>query len=74
MPSPPGVLHGLDRSCVVDAPLKAASHALAQDDWFDRNVQEVVIRERFLSEELLHVFDTKATILPPCDPMMSDAD
>lgn len=40
------------------------------DDWFDLYVQEIVVDKKYLPEEVLSLFDTKATLLPPWDPMV----
>lgn len=40
------------------------------DEWFDRYVQVVVVRKKYIPASLLAVFDTQAEVLPPWDPMM----
>ncbi|HOH07889.1 MAG TPA: C1 family peptidase [bacterium] len=39
------------------------------DDWFDLYVQEIVIDKKYIPAEMLKIFDSKATLLPPWDPM-----
>uniref|UniRef100_A0A8C4Q344 Bleomycin hydrolase n=1 Tax=Eptatretus burgeri TaxID=7764 RepID=A0A8C4Q344_EPTBU len=39
------------------------------DDWFGEYVFEVVVDKRFLSENILSVFDKKPHVLPAWDPM-----
>jgi len=39
------------------------------DGWFDQYVQEVVVHKRYIPKDLLAVFQTKAVVLPPWDPM-----
>jgi bleomycin hydrolase len=43
---------------------------LMLDEWFDRYVQVVVVQKRYIPADLLAVFSTEATVLPPWDPMM----
>jgi len=40
------------------------------DGWFDRYVQVVVVPRTAVPKDVLKVFDTPATTLPPWDPMM----
>ncbi len=40
------------------------------DEWFDRYVQVVVVHKKYIPDELLSVFASQATVLPPWDPMM----
>ena len=40
-----------------------------RDDWFDQYVQMVVLRKEYIPREVLALFDTKAEVLPPWDPM-----
>jgi len=40
-----------------------------QNDWFDFYVQSVIINKKYISNNILNLFKTKATILPPWDPM-----
>ncbi|HPR89501.1 MAG TPA: C1 family peptidase [bacterium] len=40
------------------------------DDWFDLYVQEIVVDTRYLPAEVLKIFDSKAILLPPWDPMV----
>lgn len=40
------------------------------DDWFDRYVQVVVIHRKYLPAEILALFTTPSTMLPPWDPMV----
>jgi bleomycin hydrolase len=39
------------------------------DEWFDQYVQEVVVHKRYVPKDLLPIFQTKAVVLPPWDPM-----
>jgi bleomycin hydrolase len=39
------------------------------DEWFDGYVQEVVIRKKYIPQDVLALFRTKSTVLPPWDPM-----
>jgi bleomycin hydrolase len=39
------------------------------DEWFDQYVQEVVVHKRYVPGNLLAIFQTKAVVLPPWDPM-----
>ena len=43
-------------------------------DRFDEYVQVVVVRRRYVPKDVLAVFDTKATVLPPWDPMVRGAE
>jgi len=40
------------------------------DDWFDQYVQVVVVHKRYIPKDVLAVFQTKAEMLPPWDPML----
>ncbi len=40
------------------------------DAWFDRYVQVIVVQRKYLPADILSVFSTEATPLPPWDPMM----
>jgi bleomycin hydrolase len=40
------------------------------DDWFDHYVQEVVVHKKYVTKDILAVFETGATVLPAWDPMM----
>ena len=40
------------------------------DDWFDNYVQEVVVHKRYIPPDILALFKTQPTILPPWDPMV----
>lgn len=40
------------------------------DDWFDRYVQVIVVRKKYVPAEILAAFSLKAERLPPWDPMM----
>jgi bleomycin hydrolase len=40
------------------------------DDWFDKYVQVVVIHRKYLPQDILALFKTPSTILPPWDPMV----
>ena len=40
------------------------------DQWFDNYVQEVVIHKKYIPQDLLALFKTQSTILPPWDPMV----
>ena len=40
------------------------------DDWFDQYVQVVVVHKKYIPKEILDAFQTKATMLPPWDPML----
>lgn len=43
------------------------------DKWFDEYMFRVVIHKKYLPEKVLKILNTKATLLPPWDPMfMSD--
>lgn len=46
---------------------------LMLDEWFDRYVQVVVLRKKYIPGEILALFETKPEILPPWDPMVSSA-
>ncbi len=39
------------------------------DDWFDLYVQEIVVDKKYIPADVLKLFDSKATLLPPWDPM-----
>ena len=39
------------------------------DAWFDEYLYEVTVHKKYLSDDLLKVLDTEATVLPPWDPM-----
>jgi len=41
------------------------------DEWFDQYVQVVVLQKKYLPPEILALFETKAEVLPPWDPMVS---
>jgi len=41
------------------------------DEWFDDYVQEIVVNKKYLPQDILAVFSTQATVLPPWDPMVS---
>jgi bleomycin hydrolase len=43
---------------------------LMLDDWFDNYVQEVVVHKRYIPQEILALFRTQPTVLPPWDPMV----
>jgi bleomycin hydrolase len=45
-------------------------YLLMLDGWFDRYVQVVVVHKKYIPDELLKVFSSKAEVLPPWDPMM----
>ncbi|HVP38090.1 MAG TPA: C1 family peptidase [Candidatus Saccharimonadales bacterium] len=40
------------------------------DEWFDDYVQVIVVRKKYVPQEILAVFQTRATVLPPWDPMV----
>jgi bleomycin hydrolase len=40
------------------------------DGWFDDYVQEVVIHRKYIPKEILALFETPSTMLPPWDPML----
>ena len=40
------------------------------DDWFDKYVQVVVIQKKYIPQDILALFATPSTILPPWDPMV----
>lgn len=40
------------------------------DDWFDDYVQVVVIHKKYIPSDILSLFKTQATVLPPWDPMV----
>ena len=39
------------------------------DDWFDLFIQAVVINKKYVSPEVLKLFSTEPTVIPPWDPM-----
>ena len=39
------------------------------DEWFDDYVQEIVVHRKYVPRQILDVFKTQATVLPPWDPM-----
>lgn len=39
------------------------------DDWFDEYVYEVIINKKYLSKEIINIFEQKPTHLPIWDPM-----
>lgn len=39
------------------------------DDWFDKHVYDIVIKEKYLPEDVLAVYDEEPIVLPPWDPM-----
>ncbi len=41
------------------------------DSWFDEYNYAVIIHKKFLPKEILDLFQTKAVVLPPWDPMFS---
>ena len=43
------------------------------DDWFDLYVQEIVVDKKYIPADVLKLFDSKATLLPPWDPMTERA-
>ena len=44
------------------------------DEWFNEYMFRVVIEEKYLPEKYLKMFEKKATMLPPWDPMFSPED
>ena len=44
------------------------------DEWFNEYMFRVVIEEKYLPEKYLRMFEKKATMLPPWDPMFSPED
>ena len=44
------------------------------DEWFNEYMFRVVIEEKYIPEKYLKMFDKKATMLPPWDPMFSPED
>ena len=45
-------------------------YLVMMDEWFDRYVQVIVVRKKYIPESVLAVFESKADVLPPWDPMM----
>ena len=41
------------------------------DTWFDTNVYSIIVREKYVPEEILKIYEQPAIILPPWDPMFS---
>jgi len=39
------------------------------DEWFGYYVQEIVVHKKYIPENIIKIFKTKATLLPPWDPM-----
>ncbi len=44
------------------------------DDWFDNYVQVVVVNKKYIPKDVLALFETKAEVLPPWDPMVKVVD
>ncbi len=44
------------------------------DEWFNEYMFRVVVEEKYIPEKYLKMFDKKATMLPPWDPMFSPED
>ena len=40
------------------------------DDWFDDYVQVVVVHRKYIPQDILEIFKTRAETLPPWDPMV----
>jgi bleomycin hydrolase len=40
------------------------------DEWFDDYVQTIVVHRKYVPQQVLDVYQTQATVLPPWDPMM----
>ncbi len=41
------------------------------DDWFNQFVQVIVVNKKYIPKELLEIYNTKASMLPPWDPMLN---
>ena len=46
-------------------------YLLMSDDWFDEYTYEIVVDKKYLSKKVLDIFDRKAVVLNPWDPMGS---
>lgn len=44
------------------------------DEWFNEYMFRVVVEEKYIPEKYLKMFDKKATMLPPWDPMFAPED
>ena len=41
------------------------------DSWFDTNVYSIIVKKKYVPEEILKIYDQPPIILPPWDPMFS---
>ncbi len=41
------------------------------DTWFDLNVYSIIVKKKYVPEEVLKILDQDAVVLPPWDPMFS---
>ena len=46
-------------------------YLLMSDDWFDEYTYEIVVDKKYLSKKVLDIFEKKAVVLNPWDPMGS---
>ena len=41
------------------------------DKWFDLHVYNIIVKKKYVPEEILKIYELPSTILPPWDPMLS---
>lgn len=41
------------------------------DEWFDEYVFDVIVKKKYVSDEVLKIFEQKPVVLPPWDPMFT---
>jgi len=41
------------------------------DDWFNIHVYNIIVKKKYVPEEILRIYEQPAVILPPWDPMLS---
>lgn len=49
-------------------------HLIISDEWFDNYMFRLVVDKKYATSEVLDILKTKATMLPPWDPMFADED
>lgn len=42
------------------------------DSWFDENVYSIIVKKKYVPEDILKIFEKKPIVLPPWDPIWSD--